>query len=233
DEVWMGWTEDPRDPQARQLDKFKGAALNTLRAASQWLDQVNGLGPHLSAIKNGVEAVLGFNFGAKGERVRSARDAAIELAKGRVKYREPKTPPISRPELAKSVRIYVLGPPRNPAMLGITERASEMYGLGMASGWPIARALGSAFASNENRGGPDLTAPFDPAEGRKLPLVRSTGATASNDPQAKKTAEFLHNFYDGPVKLPEANETNQEKPADPNETDQSWRRIDHDWLGVS
>jgi beta-lactamase superfamily II metal-dependent hydrolase len=233
DEVWMGWTEDPRDPQARQLDKFKGAALNTLRAASQWLDQVNGLGPHLSAIKNGVEAVLGFNFGAKGERVRSARDAAIELAKGRVKYLEPKTPPISRPALAKSVRIYVLGPPRDPAMLGITERASEMYGLGMASGWPIARALGSAFASNENRAGPDLTSPFDPAEGRKLSLVRSTGATASNDPQAKKTAEFLYSSYDGPVKLPEANEKNQEKPADLNETDQSWRRIDNDWLGVS
>jgi hypothetical protein len=118
-------------------------------------------------------------------------------------------------------------------MLGITERASEMYGLGMAGGWPIARALGNAFASNENRADPDLTAPFDPAEGRKLSLVRSMGATASNDPQAKKTAEFLYNFYDGPVKLPEANEKNQEKPADPNETDQSWRRIDHDWLGVS
>jgi beta-lactamase superfamily II metal-dependent hydrolase len=231
-EIWMGWTENPHDPQALQLDTFKGAALKALREANQRLDQVNGLGSHLSAIKNGVEAILGF-FGAKGERVRSARDAAIELAKGRVKYLEPKTPPISLPALAKSVRIYVLGPPRDPAMLGIAERASEMYGPGMASGWPVARALGNAFASNENRAGPDLTAPFDPVDGRNLSFVRSTGATASNDSQARETAKFLHNFYDGPVKLPEANEKNQEDPADPNETDQSWRRIDHDWLGVS
>ena len=232
-EVWMGWTEDPHDPQARQLDKFKGAALKALKETNERLDRVNGLGPHLSAIKNGLEGVLGFNFGAKGEKVRSARDAAVELAKGRVKYLEPKTPPISVPELAKSVRIYVLGPPRDAAMLGITEQASEMYGLGVAGGWPIARALGDAFGINENQSGSDLTAPFDPSEGRDLSVIRSGDSQPSSDPHFKRAAEFLHELYDGPIKLPEAKGKNQRKLLDPNEADQSWRRIDHDWLGVS
>jgi beta-lactamase superfamily II metal-dependent hydrolase len=241
-ELWLAWTEDSRDPQAREFDKFKGAALDALREASERLDQVERLGSHLSAIKTGLQAVLGFNFGAKGERVRSARDAAIELAKRRVKYLEPKTPPISLPALAKSVRIYVLGPPRDGAMLGITERASEMYGLGTPSGWPIARALGNAFGAIQNQADPDLinpsdpdlTAPFDPAEGRTLSLLRSPRSRVSNDPRVKKAAEFLHDFYDGPVKLPETKQKNQKKPADTKEkADQSWRRIDHDWLGVS
>src|SRR6516164_10204265 len=125
-EVWMAWTENPDDPQARELDKFKGGALTALHQASQQLDQVTGLGPHLSAVQCGLQALLGFNFGAKGEKVRSARDAAARLAeKSDVKYLEPKSPPISPPGIAKSVRIYVLGPPRDAAMLGLTERQSE------------------------------------------------------------------------------------------------------------
>jgi hypothetical protein len=235
-EIWMAWTEDPHDPQARQLDKFKGAALKALQESEKELDGASGLGPHLSAIKDGLENVLAFNFGAKGERVRSARDAAIEFAKDRVRYLEPKTPPISVPALAKSVRIYVLGPPRDAAMLGITDQASEMYGLGVASGWPIARALGNALGINETQSGVDLTAPFDPSEGRDLSAVRSSYGVSSSDPQSKElneAAEFLHEFYDGSVKLPEAKGNRQEEPVDSNAADQSWRRIDRDWLGAS
>ena len=235
-EIWMAWTEDPHDPQARQLDKFKGAALEALQEFKQQLDRVNGLGPHLSVIKDGLEGVLAFNFGAKGERVRSARDAAIELAKGRVRYLEPKTPPIGVPALAKSVRIYVLGPPRDAAMLGITEQASEMYAFGIAGGWPIARALGNAFGIRETQSGLDLTAPFDPSEGRDLPVVRSAYGEPSSDPRLEElneAAEFLHEFYDGSVKLPERKGNRQGESVDPSAVDQSWRRIDHDWLGAS
>ena len=232
-EVWMGWTEDPQDPQAQQLDKFKGAALDALQEANRRLGGVDGLGPHLSAVKNGLDAVLGFNFGAKGEKVRSARNAAIELAKGRVTYLEPKKPPISLPALARCVRIYVLGPPRDAAMLGVTEQASEMYGLGMESGWPIARALGNALSMSDSRGNQNLTAPFDSTEGHDLTLIRSADARASSDAQLKKAVEFLDYFYDGRARPPQGNGKNERKPLDPNEADQAWRRIDHDWLGVS
>ena len=230
-EVWMAWTENPQDPQARQLDKFKGNALNALKQASELLDNINGLGPHLSAVKDGVEAVLGFNFGAKGEKVRSAREAAIELAKGRAKYFEPKTAPIRVPELANSVRIYVLGPPRDVALLGLTERASEMYGVGALAGWPLARVLGNALGIAE-RTAPDLTAPFDLVEGHNLSRLRSNDASGPTNGQFDKARKFLHDYYDGPAILP-SKVGSQTKTSDPNEQDQSWRRIDHDWLAVS
>jgi hypothetical protein len=233
-EVWMAWTENPDDPQSRELDKFKSGALTALHQASQQLDQLTGLGPHLSAVQCGLQALLGFNFGAKGERVRSARDAAASLAKRR--YLEPKSPPISPPGIAKSVRIYVLGPPRDAAMLGLTERQSEMYGLGVADGWPIARALGNAFAINKGTllTGDDATAPFDTPEGSDLSVVRSVKAASSTNKQVQTAAQFVHDFYDGPAEISLAAKKRLKQQApDPNEIDQSWRRIDHDWLGVS
>jgi hypothetical protein len=215
-EVWMAWTENRDDPQARQLDEFKGGALTALHEASQQLDQITGLEPHLSAVQRGMQALLGFNFGAKGERVRSARDAATRLVKrSNVKYLEPKSPPISPLGISNSVRIYVLGPPRDAAMLGLTERQSEMYGLGVAGGWPIARALGNAFAINNGVLLPDddYTAPFDTPEGSDLSDVRLVKAASSTNKPVGTAAQIVHDFYDGPA--------------------ESWRRIDHDWLGVS
>ena len=237
-EVWMAWTENPDDPQARQLDKFKGGALTVLHQASQQLDQVTDLGPHLSAVQRGMQALLGFNFGAKGERVRSARDAAARLAKrSDVKYLEPKSPPISPLGIAKSVRFYVLGPPRDAAMLGLTERQSEMYGLGVPpGGWPIARALGNAFAINKGAllTGDDATAPFDTPEGSDLSVVRSVKAASSTNRQVQTAAQFVHDFYYGSAQIsPAAKKRLKQQAPDPNEVDQSWRRIDHDWLGVS
>jgi glyoxylase-like metal-dependent hydrolase (beta-lactamase superfamily II) len=75
-EIWMGWTEDPDDRQAQTLDKYKGEALAALQMTSAAFGRSRGLSPFQIALGNGVDAVLGFNFGAKGENVRSARDAA-------------------------------------------------------------------------------------------------------------------------------------------------------------
>ena len=127
----MGWTENPGDRQAQELDKFKGQALAALADGERGLRPAQrGLSPFQLALGKGVDAVLGFNFGAKGERVRSARDAASALAPDSVRYLDPKgRPPVTLAGLP-NLRIYVLGPPRDAALLGLTERASEMYGLG-------------------------------------------------------------------------------------------------------
>ena len=55
---------------------------------------------HLGSLRNGLDALLGFNFGVKGERVRAARDAAVALAEKPVRYWEPKHSPIEIPTLA-------------------------------------------------------------------------------------------------------------------------------------
>jgi Metallo-beta-lactamase superfamily len=216
-EVWMGWTEDPDDRQAQSLDKFKGEALAALQLASAAFGRSRGLSPFQLALGNGIDAVLGFNFGAKGERVRSARDAAKRLST-RVRYLDPTgRPPLTLPDLP-NLRIYVLGPPRDAALLGLTERASEMYGLGGDGGWPLVGALGNALKVSEGAGTADYGMPFEPNAGTALsellrPEAEDEAANASN-------VAFFRDRYLG-------------SRTARSEDDISWRRIDSDWLGAS
>ena len=155
-EVWAAWTENQR-PQACEFDTFKSTALKALQSATEQMDNARGLISHLTSVRNGLKALLNFNFGAKGERVRTAREAFIELGKGHVKYLEPKTAPfelaINTGNHVPNVRVDVLGPPRDAALLKILERPGEMYGL--AAGGALAVGLNNA------RLGPDDTAaPF-------------------------------------------------------------------------
>jgi hypothetical protein len=221
-EIWLAWTENSADPQARALDKFKGEALAALQGASQRLEGVQGLSPYLQNVQLGLRAVLGFNFGAQGEKVRSARNAAIALAPNNVKYLEPKSAPFVLP-VDPSIRIYVLGPPRDKALLGVTERAGEMYGmaaLGMAS---VVNGLNNSFEVSEGSDDfwNDETAPFDPNEGFVLSdLLNGAGAPADAPGSEAallhaRTANLVQQLYVG------------------DKDGNSWRRIDQDWLGVS
>jgi hypothetical protein len=212
-EVWMGWTEDPDDPDAQALDRFRSDALSVLQAASAAFDRARGLSPFHVGIARGVDAVLGFNFGAKGERVRSARDAAKSLAPRRTRYLDPRTmPPLTIPGVP-NLRIYLLGPPRDPALLGITERASEMYGAAPAAGWPLARALGGALNAGEDAAAGDHATPFEPNVGTGLSGLASGEAGPDIDPTV---AAFFRDRYGAP-----------------DDDALAWRRIDADWLGAS
>jgi hypothetical protein len=242
-EVWAAWTENSKDPQAAEFDKFKGEALDALRWASQRLDKARdstqGLSRHLSAVRQGLGAVLSFNFGAQGERVRTARNAFLALGQGHVKFLEPKTPPFQlggkTDPVMPSVRVYVLGPPREADLLKIMERPSEMYGLG-AAGCSLAAGLNSSFKVSEGLlpAGSDVNAPFDSVDGFPLadfppsgsvkpasaaPVVKATlsdetAQAEKDEAQARdRTGKLLQGRYYA--------------------TDQDWRRIDNDWLGVS
>lgn len=241
-EIWMGWTENPADPQARELDTFKGQALDALDKTQAALDKANKgldgarpLGWHLRAVRDGLQGILGFHqFGAKGERVRSARDAVLQLAPpGAEKYLEPRNKPIELPGVS-DLRIYVLGPPRDPAMLGIRERASEMYGLGGRGGWPMANALGCAFAAQGGSAADgDWAAPFDSNIGADLTRVLDPKAGAKAGGDEREIIDFVNAHYSGPATDAAAIAARSKKSAtDPRAADQSWRRIDNDWLGV-
>ena len=92
-EVWMAWTENAAEPLAAQLDKYQGQALAALQSASRKLDSERNLSLHLSGIRNGLQSILGFQFGAQGDRVRGARDAAAKLAGAK---RQPISAPTAR-----------------------------------------------------------------------------------------------------------------------------------------
>jgi hypothetical protein len=216
-EVWLAWTEDPKDAQAKRLDKFKGQALTALQDGQRRLSHAAaGVSDprrrsNLLSLANGIEGLLGFNFGLKGERSRSARDAVVALAPDNVRYLEPADDPIVKPEMP-NLRIYVLGPPRDEKLLGIRERASEMYGV-EAVGWPEALAMASALAADTGEAeGDTFVTPFEPELGFRLSdiLERSTQPC----PPAGEPSEvaFLRRRYSAAA--------------------EDWRRIDHDWLSI-
>jgi len=211
-EVWLGWTENPADLQARQLDRYKQDAIAALSATSARLAAAEGQSAYLEDITRGLDALIGFNFGATGSRVRAARDAAVALGKGNVRYLEPSTPPLERADLG--MRIYVLGPPRDAKLLGLTEKPSEMYAAAPGGSLgALGRALTGAFAAGEDAGSDD-GAPFDAHVGTPLAGLRTDPET----PAALRA--FLDRHYFGPV------------TANGGTQDQSWRRIDHDWLAL-
>lgn len=203
-EVWLGWTEDPEDAQARELDKFKGKALTALQGAQSKL--ANAEGRHLAAVREGVNALLGFEFGLEGQKVRGSRDALVAMASKKVRYLAPSKKPLTIPGLP-NLRVYVMGPPRDEAYIAIRERKSEMYGLGAA----LARADSLAAAlQSDAAGAPDPSAPFEPNMG--VALITLQDAVAETEDQALHQVQAL--FQGAYLKDPK-------------------RRIDFDWLSAS
>jgi hypothetical protein len=224
-EIWMGWTENPSDPQATALDKYKDQALSALEMAKQVLDEPQRLSPSLSSVRDGLAPLLQFQFGAKGDRVRAMRDHLVELAPDNVRYFEPKNSPIAIPALP-NLRIYVLGPPRDPALIKIVERASEMYRIGGA-GSAVGQAMLNGFAIGEGSlaVGDDYAAPFDGNVGASLSALSGPDAAAEIEALGKDyvpLVALVGDHYLGPAKV-----------SGDREVDQSWRRIDLDWLGMS
>ena len=219
-DVWMAWTEKPGDAEALELDKFKGQALTALQGVGQKLDGMQGLSPYMAGVRDGLQAVLGFQFGATGERVRSARDAAAKLsAKPTPTYFEPGGPPLSIDGLP-NLRIYVLGPPRDKAALRLEEKASEMFPL--AGGGPFARALASGLKMNEADDPTyiDELSPFERNVG--TPLSAALTGDKGSDPVVDIGA-YVRKHYSGSVS----------GAASMEDRDQSWRRIDADWMGIA
>lgn len=210
-EVWLGWTEDPDDDQARKLDTYKGQALAALQMAEARLTALNGAAPddpgakRLEAVRSGIGELMGFQFGLKGEKTRATRDALTSLADD-IRYLEPGKKPITIPGLP-NLRIYVMGPPRDEALIGVRLRKSEMYGA--TGGWPVAAALAGAF-EGKHLGLDDRASPFEPDVGADLEdmLEADIGHKGAED---QRIAQLLRQHYVEPAK----------------------RRIDSDWLGVS
>jgi hypothetical protein len=232
-EVWMAWTEDPKDRQAQELDKFKQQALSALQMASSAFDRADQLSPFSFGLHESLDSVLGFSFGAKGETVRSARDAAAGLVASGPRYFEPGST-IAIPGLP-DLQIYVLGPPRDEKLLGITEQVRDMYGLGGRSGWPVALALENAvrlqmaeFQSDE-----DWWAPFDVHVGTSLSrMIAATASGAELEELDRRLVDFVDEHYVGALR-PSPGSRKEETDIDRTIRDQSWRRIDIDWLGIS
>jgi glyoxylase-like metal-dependent hydrolase (beta-lactamase superfamily II) len=208
--VWMSWAENAEDPLARDLDEFRGAAMSALQDVGRQIERVNGLDGQAAELRDRLPALLGFQFGAEGERVRAARDAASAMVKpGKPTFLGPDTPPITIPEVP-NLRVYVLGPPRDKAALGVEVRAGEMYGVLGKQAWLMNSALRNALNDDGGISG-DPGAPFDASVG-------STLSDALSGQADQNIAAFVRRHYAG--------------AAGQQGDDASWRRIDADWLAA-
>jgi hypothetical protein len=184
-----------------------------------------GLGPEdlqqarANLAGQGMAANGAASGGSQGQKHLGATAQAMENARalgGRngehVRYWKPGDTPWTSADLP-GVRIYVLGPPRDEEMLKKTFVASEVYHLAASdaghNAFFGAAALGGGAADDS-----DKWYPFDDAYGRELRSAQQGVDLRMPD----ATAEFLQRHYFGPG-------------SDMGDQDQSWRRIDEDWLG--
>ena len=153
DHVWLAWTENPTDPMAKNIEKFK----NDLGAA------LKGIAKSLAAssrapLGSAVADILGFFdddiLGAADDfapTVDEAMDFVRTGTGGKTRYCNPGDGPFEESWLP-GFRVFVLGPPRDEAKINNLGKhgSSELYSLAaslqpaaalFAAGKPAALAL--------------------------------------------------------------------------------------------
>lgn len=176
DQVWMAWTENPKDKEAQALAESKGKSLQLLRQAAA----------HLQGLDDEHEAPLFVSltefFGmAAGITTKSALEAVRAKAKpGTPRYCDPGDAPVELPEFG--ARIYVLGPPRD---INLLKRLNPRKGTDEA----YEHAL-SLFQAN-------VEPVLDPASAdRHEPFARRASLSV---PEARKDPFFAGTYFDGPA----------------------------------
>jgi len=204
DNVWLAWTEDPKDKLANQLGKVRDDMALAVKSAAQAMRATGGD----TETANAIDSLLGFfgetsvALGAAGSgdgatfaaAAKNSMDTARGIAK-QVGYRKPGEPAIELDWLP-GFRFYVLGPPRNLDAIHDTGEhgSSELYAL-----TAITRAALQQMGADKKAAASDdssAEAPFD----KRFQLARTDSLIV----------EAFGKTY-----------------LDPS---QSWRSVDTDWL---
>ncbi|ABC83659.1 MBL fold metallo-hydrolase [Anaeromyxobacter dehalogenans] len=186
-EAWVAWTEDPADPLARQLQKYRGDLFAAAAQAAAALDAAPREGL-LGVLRAGVRDLMAFNgflpgaagaslgAAAKGGGLKKTIDAmmrsALGLARRGPRYLSPGD--VLEPAWAPGVRVYVLGPPRDEAAI------RQLGGHGSPDLYELAAVLGVELPGTPGgpaAGGP--VQPFDAALGVPLDRAGALGGVAA------------------------------------------------------
>jgi hypothetical protein len=210
--VWVAWTEEPENAAAAQLRKeFKKKKKAVENALALLPDEKKG-DERLGVYRKAISELFGF-FGATGAEAggagggRHTTDSAWQylLEKGRKEYCDPKKRPLDI-EGVEGVRVYVLGPPEDPAYVRMRLSKKETYDEG--------RHALSLFDSFMAAVAGDAEDPDSPgAKERAFPFDASYRVTR---PAESPHADFFTRHYG----FAEGDEG-------------EWRRIDHDWLNMA
>jgi beta-lactamase superfamily II metal-dependent hydrolase len=189
DNVWLAWTEDPKDDLANELRSEHMKMRMALSAAAARMR----FGAGGSAA---VDSLMEF-FGAAGQGTTGDALKVVKAFSKTPRFCLPSDDPVELQGI--DARLYILGPPHDKKMIkkfNPSEAHPETYGMAALYMGNIAPAITA----------PDLDAPFDPIA--QIPL------------ELAQQMPFFQARYWG-------EDTGSE------EKDQSWRRIDGDWLDSS
>ena len=215
DNVWLGWTEDPKDP--KDLIKNRAAKVNALKKAVHQMESSSAVSSGMAAQQSSIRQILGFfgeepgsDLGAAAGSPPTTRDAMDFLSKhpeAEVTYCYPSKPPMAL-EGVEGVRVYVFGPPEDPKYLKMSNpsKNAKTYGITAIGGEDsFFAALSAPKDGTRYSDLRDLTFPFE-----------EPFRIAFDEAERSEQAEFFEANY-GFAK------------GDP----QEWRRIEGDWLDVT
>jgi hypothetical protein len=211
DEVWLAWTEDPKDKLAAKLRSERRTAENALRLAVNHLARAD-----VTETAQRVDSLVGF-FGAKAGSTEDALNYVKKRATGKPRYCEPGEPPIVIPKLP-GVRFWVLGPPKDEKLIKKSNPGkNDAYGLDAGPGGSQAFFVA---ALTRNMAAPDaqddrIEEPFDGMH--SIPMAR-----------AEHVPFFEKRYYGDSMDA-----SLYDRSAGKEIHDQSWRRIDSIWMESS
>jgi hypothetical protein len=215
-EVWLAWTEDPKDKLASKLSSERRTAENALRMAVNRL-ALSGA----TETAQHVDSLVGF-FGAKAGSTEDALNYAKKCAGNNLRFCEPGEPPIEILELP-GIRFWVLGPPRDEKLIKKSNPGkNDAYGLDAGPGGSqaflvsaLTRGMGAAAMDAAVPQDDRIEEPFDPRYA--IPLAR-----------AEHVPFFAGRYYGDSTES-----GSYDKSAGSEIRDQSWRRIDSTWMEAS
>jgi hypothetical protein len=194
--LWLAWTEDPHNTLGKSIQRQLVKKLNAVRQAALQFSAVD----NDAAIR--IEGVLDFfGPGVAGNNTQ----VILNDLQGRpgldISYYKPGDT-FLLPEVP-NVRVYVLGPPEDPAALKITNpRASKKEGYEAAELASSASGLVDALLGADTEQDPELSYPFEKIYRRNANAMKSD-------------LFFKMHYYDP-----------ERETGDP----QHWRQIEDAWL---
>ena len=220
-QIWMAWTENPRDPLASRLREDRDNRRRALVASlGLWRQSSSGGAPFAASEQRRVDEATGLleffgptePAGLAADSRPSAQTTADAMAYLRSKgptpqFLSPGTV-IEMPGLP-AVRAFVLGPPRNERWLKKerpSTRTPETYHVGTGS-LSLADSFFGAVARHRHRSDP--TEPDQPPDEVAFPFDRSHHLDENSSTLVSAHQWFERHYRTGP----------------------EWRQIDREWLG--
>jgi beta-lactamase superfamily II metal-dependent hydrolase len=210
DDLWLAWTEDPTDPVTKKLKAGIKKGVTELTSSINRLTLID------EQLASTIQGLLGFelSYGAADVKISELdylRSKRTENNKKPLYYRRPGEDPLTIPGV-NSVKVYVLGPPRNVIDIKTVEMESEMYPefAAISEFQPFATALKGSPAN--------VSKEDEPSVRRSCPFDKRYEILPEDEITDQKYKDFFEQFYGFTKDKGQGEE---------------WRRIDTDWLATA